>query len=87
MQGLDWFFKGTASDKPLSPPSSSRENSSSSKTVTNNLDELVSISESVLNAEIYWILKVVEGHFSYRSCTDISSLIRVMIGEDIADEI
>ena len=65
MKGLDLFFKGTV--KPSSPRSSYYENFSSSKAVTNNIDELLSISARALNAEIYWVLKVVEGHFSYRS--------------------
>ena len=53
MQGLDLFLKRIASDKPSSSPSFSHKSSSSSKTVTNNIDKLVSISECVLNEEIY----------------------------------
>ena len=50
MKGLDLFFKGTV--KPSSPRSSYYENFSSSKAVTNNIDELLSISARALNAEI-----------------------------------
>ena len=81
MQNLDLFFKRTASGKTSSQTSSSHENPSSSKAVTNNLDELLSISECVLNAGVYWVLKVVEARFSYRSCTD-SSLLKVVFREN-----
>lgn len=64
MQGLDLLFKWTASDKQTITTSSSPKNSSWSKTVTSNLNELLSISQCVLNAEIYCLLKVAEGHFS-----------------------
>ena len=82
MQGLDLFFKRTASYEPSSLTSSSHEHSSSSETVTNNLDKLLSITEREVSVEIYWLLKVVEGHFSFRSCTDISSSFKVMCGGD-----
>ena len=64
MQGLDLLFKWTASGKQTITTSSSPKNSSWSKTVTSNLNELLSISQCVLNAEIYCLLKVAEGHFS-----------------------
>ena len=86
MQGLDLPFRWTASDKQTITTSSSPKNSSWSKTVNNNLmnlnnNELLSISQCVLNAQIYCLLKVAEGHFSYRSCTDISNLFKIIFGE------
>ena len=42
MQGLDLFFKWTVIDQPSSLTSCSHEIFSSSKTVTSNLDELLS---------------------------------------------
>ena len=78
------FSKRTTSYEPSTPTSSSHENSFWSKTVTNYLDELLYISERLLNAGIYWVMIVVEWNFYYRSCAD-SSLFQVTLGED--DEI
>ena len=39
----------------------------------------VIISESTLNAEILWTLKVIQLHFSFRSCEAINKLFAVMI--------
>ena len=33
-----------------------------------------------LNAEIYCLLKVAEGHFSYRSCKDINNVTSKFMG-------
>ena len=37
------------------------------------------ISESTLNAEILWTSKVIQLHFSFRSCEGINKLFEVMI--------
>ena len=39
------------------------------------------ISESTLNAEILWTLKVIQLHFSFRSCEAINKLFEVMFPE------
>ena len=36
------------------------------------------ISESTLNAEILWTMKVIQSHFSFRSCEGINKLFAVM---------
>ena len=59
MQGLDLLFKWTASDKQTIITSSSSKNSSWSKTVTNNLNELFSIRQcfectNILPIESSW---------------------------------
>ena len=42
-------------------------------------------SQEVTNAEIIWCLKVIESHFSYRSCSDIGVLFKAMFTDsDIA---
>ena len=79
MQGLYFFFKQTASDEPSTPTSSSHENSSWSKTVTNYFDELLYISYRLLNAEIYWLQVVVKENFCYRSCADIAVRLKLCL--------
>ena len=75
------FSKRTTSYEPSTPTSSSHENSFWSKTVTKYLDELLCISDNLLNEGIYWVLIVVEWNFCYRSCAGISSLFKVTLGE------
>ena len=46
------------------------------------LDDYLAVKERILNAEIYWVLKVIELNMSYRSCEDISELFKVMFGSN-----
>ena len=68
--GLDVFFKQKPAEKPTEPQ---EHTSSSSK----NLDSYV-ISDSTLNAEILWCLKVSTAHFSLRSCEGLGKLFKTM---------
>ena len=49
----------------------------SSSGSSSRIDSMLS-SLAVSHAEIYWVLKVLSSHFSYRSCLDVNGLFRKM---------
>ena len=73
---LSSYFSKTSTNSPsnsANEQSECRITPEGSKTV----DHMI-ISESTLNAENLWILKVIQLHFSFRSCEGINKLFTVM---------
>ena len=87
-KGLDIFFTKSTStvDSTASSSSVEVEEVREPTPLQTNLDYYLAVKERVLNAEIYWVLKVIESHMSYRSCEDISELFKVMFGVNEINE-
>ena len=67
-------------NKPCS--SSTKETEDSKK--SGSLDDLL-LKNEVINAEILWCLKLVAGHLSYNSCSNISKIFKTMFSRsDVA---
>ena len=73
-QSLDAFFKS----KPAAPSivnNVSMQSDASSSSIEKkqvNLVESLSINDTTVNSEILWTLKVINSHFSFRSCIDLN---------------
>ena len=67
-------------NKPCS--SSTKETEDSKK--SGSLDDLL-LKNEVINAEILWCLKLVAGHLSCNSCSNISEIFKIMFSRsDVA---
>ena len=68
---MSLFFSRSSSSSALS--SSSQSTQVQSAKANNTLDSIILLI-IILNAEIKWSMKVVQSHFSFRSCINLNKL-------------
>ena len=64
-------------DLMFNKPHSSSTKETEDNKKSGSLDDLL-LKNKVINAEILWCLKLVEGHLSYNSCSNISEIFKIV---------